>query len=387
MRKKIWILTICGVLISSFLVSFVYFDYFDKDKKESVTASVIDDFIMPEKASFLILGVDERADDIGRSDVIVYLDINQSGVKILSIPRDTYVEITSIGFTKINHAYAYGKEYAAKKTTEKLLGKNIDYTVVFNIPQAEEIINQLGGIDVSIDDQIDYDDPYDDNGGLSIHFTPGKYHLDGNEAVKYLRFRSDDGDIGRIKRQQEVFKSLLYKFLNPSNWSTLYYLLSQSEKFMKTDASSLVLLGAAKRMISTNINSYDISLLDGYPAYINQISYWIPEKYTTIAENKRWRMAQREDLRPTIIPTSQNNSTDKIIKREENNNLSSTQDSEKNIKQYSREEVDEFEIELNENEQKRADTKKRVEEYLEKVQHYLPPGNAENIKNEKIKVK
>lgn len=105
-----------------------------------------------EPFSVLMLGVDERSGDKGRSDTIIVITVNPNdqSMKMLSIPRDTRTEIVGKGFDdKINHAYAFGNEEMAMATVENFLDIPIDYYIKVNMEGFKDIVDAVGGITVN----------------------------------------------------------------------------------------------------------------------------------------------------------------------------------------------------------------------------------------------
>ncbi|MBO6304513.1 MAG: LCP family protein, partial [Selenomonadaceae bacterium] len=163
----------------------------------------------------MILGVDKRADDLGRSDtlMIVSYDETSGEAKLLSIPRDTRVKLSTGNYEKINHAYAHGGVDGSKKAVENLLDIKIDHYVLLDTKAFPKIIDAMGGLLLYVDKRMYYEDPWDDD-GLVIDLYPGEQYLDGNRAIQYVRFRDDEGDIGRIKRQQKFVKAVLNELMS-----------------------------------------------------------------------------------------------------------------------------------------------------------------------------
>ncbi|HEX5563910.1 MAG TPA: LCP family protein [Sporosarcina sp.] len=157
--------------------------------------------------SVLILGVDEREGDKGRSDTMIVLTVNPmlQSTKMVSIPRDTYSEIVGMGFEdKLNHAYAYGGIDMSLVTVEHFLDIPIDYVVQVNMESFKEIIDAIGG--VSVTNTLDF--------SVDGHsFPEGELILDGEEALVFVRMRMDDprGDFGRQDRQKQVIQGVLQK--------------------------------------------------------------------------------------------------------------------------------------------------------------------------------
>lgn len=160
-----------------------------------------------EPFSVLVLGVDEREGDSGRSDTMIVMTVNPTlqSTKMLSIPRDTYSEIVGMGFEdKMNHAYAFGGIEMALATVEHFLDVPIDYVVQVNMESFKDIINAIGGVSVMNTLAFVVDD---------YTFPEGELILDGEEALAYVRMRMDDprGDFGRQDRQKQVIQGILQK--------------------------------------------------------------------------------------------------------------------------------------------------------------------------------
>lgn len=156
--------------------------------------------------NILLLGVDQREHDVGRSDTMILMSLNPRTNKIVmvSIPRDTYVDIPSVGMDKINHAYAFGGVDLSVKTVEKAFDLPIHFYVKVNMQGFKQGVDALGGVTVTNDDAFS-------QGGET--FSTGEIHLSGEEALKYIRMRKQDlrGDLGRNERQRSVIKSAMDK--------------------------------------------------------------------------------------------------------------------------------------------------------------------------------
>ena len=163
-----------------------------------------------EPFSALILGVDEREGDVGRSDTMIVLTVNPTlqTTQILSIPRDTYTEMIGRGFKdKINHAHAFGGTEMSIRTVENLLAIPIDYVAKINMESFVDIIEIVGGI--TVDNALEFHYEGD-------HFPIGKLVLDGEKALKYVRMRYEDpsGDFGRQNRQKQVIQGVMKESLS-----------------------------------------------------------------------------------------------------------------------------------------------------------------------------
>ncbi len=162
-----------------------------------------------DKVTFILLGYDEVDEFAHRSDTLMVgaVDFIAKEVRILSIPRDTLVNIPRYGFMKVNSAYALGGDDLVKRTIEEFIGVEIDYIVSVNYQGFIDIVDMLGGVDMTVERDMNYDDR---RGDVHIHIEAGDHHFDGETALNFARFRHDAaGDFGRIERQQALMKAIL----------------------------------------------------------------------------------------------------------------------------------------------------------------------------------
>lgn len=160
-----------------------------------------------EPISIALLGVDQRENDKGRTDTIIILTVNPktNSVKMLSIPRDTRVDIIGKGkLDKINHAYAFGGVEMSINTIENFLDIPIDYYIQINMEGFKEIVDAVGGVTVENDLDFTID---------GRHYAKGTLNLNGDRALYYARMRYEDprGDFGRQMRQRQVIQAVINK--------------------------------------------------------------------------------------------------------------------------------------------------------------------------------
>ena len=180
------------------------------------------------EVDILMLGVDNRNKGkfSGRSDVMMYLRVNpeKKQLKMASFMRDTLVNIDGHGKNKLNAAYSFGGVDLIFSTFEKSFGLTPDYYMVVNFYGMEDIIDSLGGVDVKVEkdelewlniniNEINREDP---SGKAANINKAGELHLNGRQAVAYMRIRHPGGDNGRIERQQTVLKALFNEARNVS---------------------------------------------------------------------------------------------------------------------------------------------------------------------------
>ncbi|MEH7436840.1 LytR family transcriptional regulator [Neobacillus drentensis] len=192
-------------------------------RKEPVAVAEKDPF------SVLMLGVDERKGDKGRSDTMIVLTVNPKNhtVKMLSIPRDTRTKIIGKGKEdKINHAYAFGGVPMAMNTVEDFLDIPIDYYIQVNMEGFKDMVDAVGGVTVNNDLDFTQD---------GFHFAKGKLKLSGEKALSYTRMRYEDprGDFGRQMRQREIIQGVIDEgasFSSLKNFAGIFDVIGKNVK-------------------------------------------------------------------------------------------------------------------------------------------------------------
>lgn len=232
-----------------------------------------------DKTVVMLMGIDEREDDVGRSDTLMVATIDPKKKKaaILSIPRDTRVKIQGHGFDKINAAYAYGGHKLTQSTVENLLGVEMEHYVLINVNAFTKIIDAIGGVDINVEKRMYYEDPWDDNGGLLIDLYPGRQHMDGETAITYVRYRDEEGDIGRIARQQKFMQAVMDKLTSLAIITKVPAIISEVVDSIDTDLSVKQMIEFISALKDAQSRGLQTEMLPGRPMYIGGISYWLPE--------------------------------------------------------------------------------------------------------------
>lgn len=236
---------------------------------------------LEEPMYVLIMGVDEREDDFGRSDTIMVaqIDTMNDRLALLSIPRDTRVMIRG-GYDKINAAYAYGGIELAKQTVEDFLDLDIDRYFIFNTRNLIKMIDAMGGIDIDVEKRMFYEDPWDDNGGLYIDLRPGLQHMDGKTAMTYVRFRDWEGDIGRVRRQQKFVHAALEKLQSPEMIPRIPAMVGEVYRSVQTDLSLREVLAISGTIQTAREGSnFTTGTIIGDWQFVGETGYLIPTEY------------------------------------------------------------------------------------------------------------
>lgn len=201
--------------------------------------------------TYLIVGSDSRAGwaDDGtegaRTDTIMVLHKPANGpTALISIPRDSYVDIPGHDANKINAAYAFGGAPLLVQTIEQLTGLTVDRYVEVGFLGVQDVVNSLGGVELCYD--TDVNDPYS-----TLVWQAGCHNADGATALAFSRMRHEDplGDIGRTQRQQQVIAAVVKKAASPS------ILLNP---FKAHDVATAALSNVA---VSNGTHAYDLAVM------------------------------------------------------------------------------------------------------------------------------
>jgi LCP family protein required for cell wall assembly len=172
--------------------------------------------------TFLLVGSDTRSSTApgeapdGRSDAIMIARVSadRQHAQLISIPRDSWVDIPGHGLNKINASYAFGGPTLLIQTVEQLTKVRIDHFVVIDFQGLAQVTDALGGVDVRVAKTTT-------NGDYT--FKAGKNHITGKEVRWYLgqRYGLPAGDFDRVKRQQQFLKAVMDKLISQDTFSDL----------------------------------------------------------------------------------------------------------------------------------------------------------------------
>ena len=197
--------------------------------------------------NILLYGVDN---DAGGSDtnMLMRFDAVNKTVDIVSLPRDT---LMSNGH-KLNSSYNNGGTEKLRSNIEDMLGVPVDFYVSVDLKGFIALIDQIGGVDFDVPEDMNYDDPYQD---LHIHFKAGLQHLNGQQAMEVVRFRHNNDntgyggqqDLGRIGTQQAFLKTVAQKLMKLENVPAM---AETFLKYVKTDLTLGNLMWLANQALS-----------------------------------------------------------------------------------------------------------------------------------------
>ena len=243
-------------------------------------------FLLPQKTSFLIMATDKEGT---RTDTLMLavFDKKMKDISLVSIPRDTYIEVDDDTFSKMNEEYPepssksmkinavhhfggekYGTEMIVKQV-ENIIDTDIDFYAKINIEAFKYIVDSVGGIDFYVPMDMEYYDPYQD---LNISLKEGQQHLNGDQAEQVVRFRSgySNADLGRVDVQQQFVKAFLSQVISPktiiSSPATFLNVLFKYD-YIKTNINILNVISYAFLINGINTENIETDTLPGYATY------------------------------------------------------------------------------------------------------------------------
>ncbi|KAB8138219.1 LytR family transcriptional regulator [Gracilibacillus oryzae] len=283
-KRKLILFVILLLLISA--VAFSVFQYWEGKKaaedrindpeRNEEMEEYAKDFEASEpvdgKLNMLLLGEDSDEYGISRTDTIMIgqYDVDNDRAKLVSIMRDTYVNIPGYGYNKINVAYANGGPELLRQTIKNNFDIDIHHYAIVDFEGFGHIIDTIApdGVEIDVEKQMNYTD---NAGGLHIDLEPGMQTLSGEELLGYARFRHDgESDFGRVRRQQQVMSVLKEELLSFSSIIKIPKVVGTLIPYVNTNMSE------------TDIGRYAVSFLSNTPGEIETLripvelpnSYW-----------------------------------------------------------------------------------------------------------------
>lgn len=228
--------------------------------------------------TFVILAMDQIR--VNTDTILVgRLDTDAGTLDVVNIPRDTLVNV-SWGVKKINTILAAERNDMDRflEHLSNLVGFTADCYAVVNFKAVEKLVDCIGGVYYNVPRDMDYDDPTQD---LYIHIPKGEQHLNGEDAVKVLRFRNGNngtgypnGDLGRIATQQDFMKALASQFLTLGNIPNLSTAIDIFQENVQTNLSANNIAFFVREFLQLDKENLRFHTLPGSGAYIRGGSYW-----------------------------------------------------------------------------------------------------------------
>ena len=270
-----------------------------------------------------IFGVDSREDDYGkgnRSDCMIIASINNETkeVRLISVYRDTYVNIQGHGLDKITHAYSYGEAPLAINTLNTNLDLNISEFVTVNFDSVSDAVDELGGVTINIEnEEIKYINDYIDATAQITHKTAkhvtsaGRQTLDGVQAVAYSRIRYTAGGVyKRTERMRNVIEAMANK-LKSKNIMEINNFMDEILPKVYTNISQKTVMSMIPDMMN-----YKVSTSIGWPYEVKGITldrwYGVP---VTLESNVIKLHQELFDDPDYTLPESIKTTSNSIIKK------------------------------------------------------------------------
>lgn len=288
-----------------------------------------------EPINVLLLGMDigNTSDtsnkDIKRTDTIILVNFDPltKETKLISIPRDTRVKIGGKP-QKINAAYPIGGEKLVKELVGNILGVKVDYVVKVDYEGFRGIIDAIGGIDMDIEQDMNYDDPGQD---LHIHFNKGEtVHLDGKKAEEFFRWRKNNdgtglanGDVDRIKNQQKFISAVIDKLFSVSTITKIDSIAEILNNNIETNIPLDVSVSYALKGLEANKDNIKMETLPGEGKYIGDISYYIIDEKDTKGLKSQLNSSNLKGRKNTIPSESRENLSIRVLNCTKINGLAS----------------------------------------------------------------
>ncbi len=195
--------------------------------------------------NILLIGTDRVQDGLQRSDTMMLasIDNKHKKLKLTSFLRDMYLEVPTVGKTKLNASFSNGGPALTMQTIENNFRINIDRYVMIDVDSFADIIDKMGGIEVEVS-QAEADEM---NRVMGCQLSAGTNHMRGTLALYFSRMRAIDSDFGRTGRQRQVIGCMIdkVKTLNPAEATALMYDSLEYVQTNLTEAEIVSLIGQA----------------------------------------------------------------------------------------------------------------------------------------------
>ncbi|MCR8658614.1 LCP family protein [Paenibacillus endoradicis] len=277
------IAAICGLTFKNQIAFWLFKSLYSEDiDKAFQHAYVPIDNVEPQIAikdkepfSLLLLGVDQREQEAARSDAIIYAVVrpNDSKLLLVSIPRDTYVDIVGKNYKdKVNAAFAFGGAKMSIETIEQFLGNPAHYYATINFNGLIDVVDTIGGVKLPITKDIVNKSKYHDK--FTIEANKPRYY--GVDALNYVRYR-EDSDFYRTERQRIFIGAMIKEMMTIGNLSKIDDLIKIGGENFTTNMKADDITDWAETLVKTTpeISNY---MIDGYDEYINKLYYYMPRE-------------------------------------------------------------------------------------------------------------
>lgn len=267
LRRWVWVLGFVVFILG--MAGGAYYSLLGESPYGGISRLFVPPFGGKPRVNILVMGVD-NVGDRGLADTLMLavVDVQQREVALLSIPRDSRVAIAGHGPQRINASHVLGGADLTTQTVQKLLGVPIDYSVEIGIKGLVQLVDAMGGIDVDVEKRMRYTDR---SQKLYINLYPGPQHLNGEQAMGYVRFRHDaTGDLGRIERQQQFLRVVAEHLRSPTNLARIPQLARAFLNTVQTDLNLRDLVALKRLLAELDISRIPMATLPGEPVRVGR---------------------------------------------------------------------------------------------------------------------
>jgi LCP family protein required for cell wall assembly len=281
-----------GTYILFYINSMSSIETFNAISPSNMFGNLLKPFIFGKDPFNSIVLVGDKTESNTDTMLLVNFDPSQSKLSVMSIPRDTRVNISDMSIPKINGVFA--RKNGAKlllDTASDLLNVKIKYYVYLNISTFRQIIDLLDGIDYYVPIDMDYDDPTQN---LHIHLKKGQQRLGGEKAEHFLRFRQPNGpysqemlkyydgsDLKRIEAQQNFLKEAIRQKANIIYLPKLNEIINVVYNNLETNITLPEVFKLSRGITGFSLDNVNFFTLPGESKVINNIWYYIYDKAET----------------------------------------------------------------------------------------------------------
>ncbi|MBC1654208.1 LCP family protein [Listeria welshimeri] len=248
-KGRIFVTILIALLILVGVVAVIGYFQYQSSLKEAQNDSKLKEYKFNgvkadgDAINVLLIGSDSRGADQGRSDslMIAHYNTKTNTPKLVSIMRDTYVDIPGHGKNKINAAYSYGGPELVRQTIKENFGVDVEYYVVANFEGFPKIVDTLAPEGIKINAEKDM------SKNIDVSIKKGEQVMDGKTLLQYARFRKDaEGDFGRIRRQQQVLEALKEQALDVGDVTKIPDVIGKLQGYSSTNIpnGTLMAIGA-----------------------------------------------------------------------------------------------------------------------------------------------
>lgn len=292
---KIFGISITSIILLAIILAVVYVKVmlnkinYEKLSREQITMNEGVAETLTGYRNIVILGLDARDNTFenSRSDCIIIVSINNDikDIKLVSIYRDSYLQIEDYGLDKINHAYAYGRAQLAINSINKNLDLNITEYVTINFDSVINIVDAIGGVEIYVTDA--------EATQIPEIYSGGTYNLNGKQALAYGRIRKIDSDYARTERMRHVIEKVFEK-AQKMDVLTLNNLVNELLPSVYTNITQTEILKMVPK-----INDYKIVTSIGWPYEVRGITlnawYGVPVTLETNVKQLHTELFEDEE--------------------------------------------------------------------------------------------